>query len=94
MLFDLVLERLAVPADEALVIEDSHNGLEAARGAGLRCVVTVNGYTADEDFGEAVLVVTSLGDPDGEPTRVLANRGRARPGDWVSVGDLEACLEG
>ena len=93
-IYELALERLGVPADGALVIEDSHNGLEAARGAGLRCVVTVNGYTADEDFGEAVLVVTSLGDPDGERTRVLANRGRARPGDWVSVGDLEACLEG
>jgi hypothetical protein len=39
---------------------------------------------------EAVLVVTSLGDP-GEPARVLANRGGARPGDVVTLDDLEAC---
>ncbi len=75
------------------MIEDSRNGLEAAAGAGLRCLITVNGYTEDEDFDEAVLVVTSLGDPGGERTRVLANRGRARPGEWVTVDDLEACLE-
>ena len=33
----------------------------------------------DEDFDEAALVVSSLGDPDGEPTDVLADRGRAQP---------------
>lgn len=90
--YELALERLGASPQEALVVEDSRNGLEAATGAGLRCVVTVSGYTADEDFTEAVLVVSSLGDPDGEHTRVLANRSRAAPGDWVTVRDLEACL--
>ena len=60
-------------------------------GAGLRCVVTVSGYTAQEDMSEALLVVSSLGDPD-EPARVLANRSAARPGDQVTLADLEACL--
>ena len=31
--------------------------------AGLTCVITVNDFTADEDFSEAALVVSSLGDP-------------------------------
>ena len=53
----------------------------------------MNGYTAEEDFDEAALVVSSLGDPGGERTRVLANRSRAEPGDWVTLSDLEACLE-
>ena len=92
-IYELALERLGVPPSDALVIEDSRNGLEAAAGAGLRCVITVNGYTEGEDFDEAVLVVTSLGDPGGERSRVLENRGRARPGEWVTVDDLEACLE-
>lgn len=92
-IYELALERLGAAPAEALVVEDSRNGLEAALGAGLRCVVTVNGYTADEDFDEAALVVTSLGDPGGERTRVLANRSRAEPGDWVTLSDLEACLE-
>ena len=87
----LALERMGVTADDVIVVEDSRNGLLAAVGAGLRCVVTVSSYTADEDMSEAVLVVTSLGDP-GEPARVIANRSAARPGDEVTLSDLEACL--
>jgi HAD superfamily hydrolase (TIGR01509 family) len=91
-IYRLGLERLGVPPSQVLVIEDSRNGLLAARGAGLRCLVTVNGYTKDEDSSEAVLVVTSLGDPDGEKTKVIANRSSARPGEWVTLPDLEVCL--
>lgn len=88
----LALERLGVSPAEVLVIEDSRNGLLAASGAGIRCVMTVNGYTEDEDDSEAILVVTSLGDPDGERTRVIANRGAARPAEYITLADLERCL--
>ncbi len=89
-IYKLALERLAISPEEAIVIEDSRNGLLAAASAGLRCVVTVSGYTADEDMSEAVLVVTSLGDP-GDVAQVLANRGAARPGELVTLADLDAC---
>ena len=75
-----------------LVVEDSRNGLVAADAAGLRCLVTVNGYTEKEEFSEAILVVSSLGDPDGEQTTVIANRSAARPDGFVTLADLEACL--
>ena len=88
----LALERLAVPPAEVLVVEDSRNGLLAAVGAGLRCLMTVNGYTEEEDSSEATLVVSSLGDPDGERTRVIANRSAAAPGDHITLADLEAIL--
>jgi HAD superfamily hydrolase (TIGR01509 family) len=88
----LALERLGVPAAETLVIEDSRNGLLAATAAGLRCVMTVNGYTEEEDNTEAILVVSSLGDPGGEPARIIANRGAARPADHITLTDLERCL--
>ncbi len=88
----LALGRLGTAPEETLVIEDSRNGLLAAVGAGLRCVVTVNGYTADEDASEAVLVVSSLGDPNGERTTVIANRSLAQPGDHITLTDLERCL--
>jgi HAD superfamily hydrolase (TIGR01509 family) len=88
----LALERLGAGTDQTLVIEDSRNGLEAAHAAGLRCLVTVNGYTEAEDFDEAALVVTSLGDPGGPRTVVLANRSSAHPGDWITLADLGACL--
>jgi HAD superfamily hydrolase (TIGR01509 family) len=91
-IYHLAVERLAVDPDEVLVVEDSRNGLLAADRAGLRCLMTVNGYTEEEDSTEAILVVTSLGDPDGERTRVIANRSRATPGEYITLADLEACL--
>ena len=84
------LERLSIRPDDAIAIEDSRNGLLAAVGAGLRCVVTVSSYTADEDMSEAVLVLSTLGDP-GEPSVVLANRGGANPREFVTLADLDAC---
>ncbi len=88
----LALEKLGVDRAGVLVVEDSRNGLEAAHAAGLRCLVTVNGYTEKEDFSEAILVVSSLGDPDGEASTVIANRSAARPGAYLTLADLEACL--
>jgi HAD superfamily hydrolase (TIGR01509 family) len=88
----LALDRLGVTADDTLVVEDSSNGLLAATAAGLRCVMTVNGYTEEEDHSESILVVSTLGDPGGERTRVIANRSAAHPGDHVTLTDLERCL--
>jgi dihydroxyacetone kinase phosphoprotein-dependent L subunit len=88
----LALDTLGLPADRAVVIEDSRNGLLAATGAGLTCMITVNAYTEDEDFTEAALVVSSLGDPGGEATVVLANRSRATPGEWITLADLTRLL--
>jgi HAD superfamily hydrolase (TIGR01509 family) len=89
-IYELALSELGLAAGDAIVVEDSRNGLLAAVGAGLRCVVTVSGYTAQEDFGEAILVLSSLGDP-GEPTEVLANRSAAHPGEQVTLADLDIC---
>ena len=44
-IYTLALERLSLAPGDAIVIEDSRNGLLAAVGAGLRCVVTVSSYT-------------------------------------------------
>ncbi len=88
----LTVEQLSLDPGDTLVVEDSRNGLLAATGAGLRCLVTVSGYTRDEDFSEAVLVVSELGDPDRPPIEVLANRSAARPGPVVTLDDVRACL--
>jgi dihydroxyacetone kinase phosphoprotein-dependent L subunit len=87
-IYRLAQDSLGVPAASAVVVEDSRNGLLAATGAGLTCMITVNDFTAAEDFSEAALVVSSLGDPGGEATTVLANRSRATPGAWITLADL------
>jgi HAD superfamily hydrolase (TIGR01509 family) len=87
----LTMERLQTRPEEAIVIEDSRNGLLAAIGAGLRCVVTLSSYTVNEDMQEAILVVSNLGDPDN-PMHIIANKGRATPDNFITLSDLEACL--
>jgi beta-phosphoglucomutase-like phosphatase (HAD superfamily) len=89
-IYRLALDRMGLAPADAIVIEDSRNGLLAAVGAGLRCVVTVSTYTAQEDMREAVLVVSSLGD-SGDPARVLGHRGTAEPGELITLADLDFC---
>lgn len=70
-IFQYALQAMDLPAAACLAFEDSRNGLEAARDAGLATVVTVNGYTAQHDFREAAVVLDHLGEPD-LPCQVLA----------------------
>jgi len=59
-IYHWVLDRLALPASACLAIEDSENGLRAALGAGLRCLVTTGNYTQDQDFSGATAVLGEL----------------------------------
>jgi len=72
-IYELAKSSLRLPASECIVIEDSRNGLLAATGAGLPCLITTSAYTTDEDFSEAIDVVPELGDP---------------PSARVTLGDL------
>ena len=62
----LALKKGGLKAEECIVVEDSRNGLLAAKAAGMNVVVTTNYYTEKEDLREADIIVTCLGDPDGE----------------------------
>jgi HAD superfamily hydrolase (TIGR01509 family) len=46
-------ERLGVAPGGCLVVEDSRNGLLAAKAAGMRCAVVPCAHTRHQDFGEA-----------------------------------------
>jgi beta-phosphoglucomutase-like phosphatase (HAD superfamily) len=77
-IYNLAMERLDLRPTECVVIEDSRNGLDAAKAAGAYCVVTSNGHTQNEDFAKADLVVPELSDPPQvnvtlETIRHLAN---------------------
>ncbi len=85
-IYHYAMQALEVSADECLALEDSENGLRAARDAGLEALVTVNHYTLDHDFSGAAMVVDTLGEPD-QPMKVLAGM----PCDKLCV-DVE-CLQ-
>jgi beta-phosphoglucomutase-like phosphatase (HAD superfamily) len=70
-IYDYVLEKLDLPASACIAFEDSGNGIHSSRGAGLKTIVTVNGYTQDHDFSGAEIVLDNLGEPD-QPAKVIA----------------------
>ena len=61
-LYIAVIDCLGVAASEAIAIEDSPNGVLAAKRAGLRCVAIPNSITEHLDLGHADLVLGSLAD--------------------------------
>lgn len=69
-IYDYTLQQMNLDTAACIAFEDSANGVQSARGAGLMTVVTPNDYTHDHDFSGARLVVSDLGAPDA-PFRVL-----------------------
>jgi HAD superfamily hydrolase (TIGR01509 family) len=59
-LYLAVIECLGVSATEAIAIEDSPNGILAAKRAGLLCIAIPNSITANLDLGQADMVLGSL----------------------------------
>ncbi len=84
-IYNHVMEKMGLSPNECIAFEDSSNGIRSSRAAGLKTIVTVNGYTADEDFSEAVLVLDKMGEVD-DPCSVLQGEGAGKPCldlDWV-----------
>lgn len=56
----LALKRLGMAADQCCAIEDSRNGLLAAKGAGLDVAIVASEFFGDEQFDGAQLLVAEL----------------------------------
>jgi beta-phosphoglucomutase-like phosphatase (HAD superfamily) len=61
-LYRAAVEALAVRPEDALALEDSPNGVLAAKRAGLTCVAVPNPLTAQLDLSLADLHLASLAD--------------------------------
>jgi HAD superfamily hydrolase (TIGR01509 family) len=94
-IYNWVLQRMALEPAEVIAFEDSAHGVHSAVDAGIdTVVVTVNGYTEQQDFSRASAVLESLGDStapargiDGPPPaaglvdlQYLRELMRSRPG--------------
>lgn len=90
--YNLAADKLNLDPADCVVVEDSRNGLLAATAAGMTCIVTQNELTQNEDFSEAAIVLSSMGDPDGEQTVVFQNHTTANPAGFFSLDDLEKVL--
>lgn len=59
-LYQKVVDLLGVDPHEAIALEDSPNGVAAAKAAGLRCVAVPNPLTAELDLRQADMRMSSL----------------------------------
>jgi len=78
--YQAVLEALALPADQAIALEDSPHGIAAAKRAGLFCVAVPNALTRQLAFAQADLRLSALTDmPLARLLLEVERRGRVAP---------------
>ncbi|HID37877.1 MAG TPA: HAD family hydrolase [Ghiorsea sp.] len=73
-IYDYALKQLGMKPENTVALEDSGNGWLSARDANLKTVITINDYTASQDFSGADLVVSEFGEADRPAVDVLINK--------------------
>lgn len=86
-IYDWALQQMKLSPDSCLAFEDSLNGIKSSLAADLKTIITVNGYTKDDDFSGAAIVLDQYGEPDA-PFKVL--EGDATGFEHVNVDMLTA----
>ncbi|MDQ6978815.1 MAG: HAD-IA family hydrolase [Mariprofundaceae bacterium] len=86
-IYTYAMKQIGADPASTLAMEDSENGALSAQAAGIRCLVTVNGYTAQHNFDGADLVVSELGDNDA--IRILHNPQQLQDLSQVRLSHLQ-----
>ncbi len=69
--FFAAAKKLGLSRQRCVVVEDTYRGVTAAARAGMVCIAVPNTYTQNNDFRQAALVLSSLGDVTPEVVRSL-----------------------
>ena len=89
-IYHWAIRRMGLAPQQCLAFEDSKNGLRSSLGAGIRTLITVNGYTAGDNFDGALAVLSDLGEPDA-PFKVV--EGEAYGKSYVDLSLLRRWCE-
>jgi beta-phosphoglucomutase-like phosphatase (HAD superfamily) len=81
------MDEMNIAPEEAMAFEDSRNGILSSLAARLSTIITTNGYTAEDDFSGAAIVLDQLGEPSA-PFKVGA--GDAHGHSYVNVEMVKA----
>ena len=85
-IYEYAMKEMDLVPGQCIAFEDSRNGILASQGAGLRTIITINGYTQDDNFDGAMLVLDKLGEPN-EPFTII--NGNADGASCVDVALLK-----
>ena len=64
-------KKLGLARERCVVVEDTYRGVTAAAQAGIACIAVPNAYTQNNDFSQATLVLSNLGELTPEVVRLL-----------------------
>ena len=67
-------EKLGVQSQNCLVVEDSVIGLQAAKGAGMSCIITYTPSTANQNFSDAIATYPDLSNVGLEDLKLLLQK--------------------
>lgn len=84
------LREMNLHPEQCVAFEDSRNGLKSSLGAGIRTIVTINDYTAADEFDGALAVLSDLGEPEA-PFKALSGQTYGR--SFVDMELLKRWLE-
>lgn len=85
-----VLQKMNLKPEDCIVLEDSEHGLAAATKVGLKTIVTVNDYTQEQDFSDALLVLNHLGEPE-QPFKVI--QGQIKDTSYLDLNCIHSLLK-
>jgi len=91
-IYNYAAETLGVNPNETLALEDSGNGWLSAHAAHMKCVITINDYTAKQNFEGADLVVSELGEANRDAIEVLSNPHGLTDIHHVTLAHLKAIM--
>ena len=84
------LEKLGLKAEDCIAFEDSQNGILSSQGAGLKTIITENGYTHNDPMEGALIRLDNMGEPD-KPFSVL--QGNAGGKNYLDVELIEQLFQ-
>ncbi len=87
------LEQLGMKAAEVVAIEDTAACMRSAIRADIACLITPHRFSLDQDYYEAVSVVSALGDP-GSPATHLDGAPLLDTQGMVTIHALQCLTEG
>ncbi len=91
-IYQLALRETGHAPAECLVVEDSRNGVLAAKAAAIPVLATTNYYTRQEDLRRADLIVSCLGDEGGQRAIVRKPRSGFAAGGVVYLDEVRRYL--
>ena len=89
-IYDYAMQELDLTPADCIAFEDSRNGILATQGANLATIITVNGYTTEDDFSGAAIVLDEMGEPDAPFTVLQGDAGDSVCLDMALVRRLHA----